>query len=350
MIRVALDAMGSDNGFVAAVEGAAALSREEVDISVLLVGNEADLTTALETHKYDPTRIEVVHAAGTITMEEKPRDALRDKPDASISVASQLVADGEADALVSGGSTGAVILASAAAFNRLPGIRRAALAAVHPTEQRHGPKEDPFALILDVGATVVAKPEDLVGFAVMGSAYSKIISDIARPKVALLSNGTEAKKGTPAIVEAHQVLLAHPGLNFVGNVEGLDIPRGTVDVVVCDGFTGNVVLKMLEGVSEVIVDLAKDAYARKFLWKLGLAALSSGIREIRRMTDWKQYGGAPLLGLDHVVIKAHGRSNARALRNAVKVAAKAVDKDLIGTIRQGMAEVQSESSGEESQV
>ena len=167
----------------------------------------------------------------------------------------------------------------------------------------------------------------------MGTAYAQIISDNPAPRVALLSNGTEPNKGTAAIQEAHQQLLNMPNICFAGNVEGLEIPRGTVDVIVCEGFLGNVVLKMLEGVSEVVSDLAKDAYARKFLWRLGLTMLSQGLRQLRTMTDWQQYGGAPLLGFDRVIIKAHGRSNDRAIRNAIKVAAKAVDRDLCGQIR-----------------
>jgi glycerol-3-phosphate acyltransferase PlsX len=330
---IALDAMGSDRGPEAMVEGVARLSREDVAVEVLLVGDEPQLSALLSEQRYDPEKVVVVHAGQVVAMNEKPGTALEAKPDCSVLTAARLVSDGDADALVSAGNTGAVILAAARTFERLPGVRRAALAAVYPTESRHGPRQDPFALMLDVGATLTATPEDLVGFAVMGAAYSRIVSGIERPRVALLSNGVEAEKGTPAIVEAHQLLLKLPSVEFVGNVEGLDIPKGTVDVVVCEGFLGNVVLKMLEGVSEVVADIARDAAARKFLWKLGLTMLSQGLRQLRTMTDWKQYGGAPLLGLDHVVIKAHGRSNARAIRNAIKVAAKAVDGDLAGRIR-----------------
>jgi glycerol-3-phosphate acyltransferase PlsX len=338
-VRVALDAMGGDQGVQEVVAGAATLSREERPVRVLLVGDEALIGAALAKNRYDPAWIQVVPAEGVVRMDADPREALRAMPRASINVAAELVAAGEADALVSAGHTGATILAASALYQRLPGVRRAALAAVYPTEQRHGPRGDPFALILDVGATIGASPEDLLGFAVMGSAYSRIISGHDQPKVALLSNGTEPNKGTETIVAAHQLLRAAPGLHFHGNVEGLDIPRGTVDIVVCDGFLGNVVLKMLEGVGEVVADIAKDAYARKFLWRLGLTMLSRGLRELRTMTDWKQYGGAPLLGLDRVVIKAHGRSNARAIRNAVKVAAKAVEGDLTGQIARGMAAI-----------
>ncbi|MCC6525288.1 MAG: phosphate acyltransferase PlsX, partial [Polyangiaceae bacterium] len=252
--------------------------------------------------------------------------------------------DGQADALVSAGNTGAVILAAARSFARIPGIRRVALAAVYPTALRHGPRRDPFALMLDVGATLACTAEELVGFAVMGSAYSRVVSQIERPRVALLSNGTEPQKGTPAVVAAHAALARLPSIEFVGNVEGVDIPRGTVDVVVCEGFVGNIVLKMLEGVAAVALDLARKAYERRLLWRLGLGMLSRGLRQLQTLTDWKQYGGAPIVGFDHVVIKAHGRSNAQAIRNALKVAAKAVERGLGEQIRSAL-EAQGSDSG-----
>jgi glycerol-3-phosphate acyltransferase PlsX len=335
MPRIVVDAMGGDIGLPAVVEGVARITREEHPIQILLVGDAPTLTEALSEHHHDPSRLQVIHSAGAIAMDEDPREALK-REDCSIAVATRLLKDAEADALVSAGHTGATIVSASAHLPRLPGVRRAALAAVYPTEQRHGPRQDPFALMLDVGATLNATAEDLVGFAVMGSAYASIISDNPAPRVALLSNGSEPNKGTPAIREAHRMLAEIQSIDFAGNVEGLDIPRGTVDVIVCEGFLGNVVLKMLEGVSDVVTDLAKDAYARKFLWRLGLTMLSQGLRQLRSMTDWKQYGGAPLLGFEKVIIKAHGRSNARAVRNAIKVAAKAVDRDLTGRIKAGL--------------
>jgi glycerol-3-phosphate acyltransferase PlsX len=202
--------------------------------------------------------------------------------------------------------------------------------------QPHGPHQDPFALMLDVGATLHCTAEDLVALAVMGSAYSRIISDVERPRVGLLSNGSEPTKGTPEIVEAHKRLCTLETVEFAGNVEGLDIPRGRVDVIVCEGFVGNIVLKMLEGVSEVAKELAKAAYGSGLRYKIGLGMLAGGIRKLKNLTDWKQYGGAPIVGFDHTVIKAHGRSNARAIRNALKVAAKTVDKSLTDEIRAGM--------------
>lgn len=335
MIKVALDAQGGDHGAAAVVGGAALVSLEPTDIHVVLVGAPAAIEAELAKVRHDRSRISVVAADGVVGMGEEPRVGLDRQPRCSVAVAADLVRDGGADALVSAGNTGATILAAAQRFERLPGVKRAALAAVYPTELRHGPRRDPFALMLDVGATLHVGPEELVSFGIMGAAYSSIVSEIEAPRVALLSNGHEPMKGTPEIVEAHERLAASP-IAFAGNIEGLDIPRGSVDVVVCEGFLGNVMLKMLEGVSDVARSVMRTAAERSFQWRIALALLGSGLRELKQLTDWKSYGGAPLLGLDRVVIKAHGRSEARAVRNAVKVAAKAVRGNLTERIRSGV--------------
>lgn len=335
-VNIAFDVMGSDHGPEELVRGAAQLSLEAPNLHAVLVGDRAVIDRTLATTRHHGERISVHHAADFVAMDEKPSEALAQKPKASILEAAHLVAAGDADALVSAGNTGACVLACAKSFHLLPGVRRAALAAVYPTRLRHGAKQDPFSLILDVGATVEATAEDLVAFAVMGAAYAKVISKNPAPTVALLSNGTEAKKGPPRVVEAHARLQGMPGLRFVGNVEGVDIPKGTADVVVTDGFVGNVCLKMLEGVAETVIDLAKYAYQEKLRWRVGLAMLSSGIRKIKDVTDWQQYGGAPILGFDRIFIKAHGRSKAQAIANAGKVAAKAVSADLAKTISEGL--------------
>jgi glycerol-3-phosphate acyltransferase PlsX len=270
-------------------------------------------------------------------MDEKPAEALAAKPESSIAMAADLVAQGEADALVSAGNTGACVLACARRWKLLAGVRRSGLAAVYPTELRRGAKNDPFSLILDVGATIDASADDLVAFALMGAAYAKIISKNSRPRVALLSNGTEAGKGPKSVVDAHALLLEATDINFIGNIEGLDIPRGVADVVVCSGYVGNVVIKMLEGVSETVIGLARYAYKEKLLWRAALMMLSSGIQRLKDLTDWEQYGGAPLLGFENLFIKAHGRSGARAVANAIKVADKAVRSDLCGAIASGLA-------------
>ncbi|MFT5458790.1 MAG: glycerol-3-phosphate acyltransferase PlsX, partial [Myxococcota bacterium] len=272
MVTVALDALGGDHGVAATVAGAAQASLDTSGVRVLLVGDTRLVAPELDRLEYDPARLVLVDARGSVSMHSDPREALDRAPDCSVLTAARLVAAGEAAALVSAGHTGATILAAARHFNRLPGVRRAALASVYPTESRHGPHRDPFALMLDVGATLSASADDLVSFAVMGSAYSTVVSSIQSPRVALLSNGAEPSKGTEAIREAH-LRLARSGLNFSGNVEGLDIPRGAVDVVVCDGFLGNVVLKMLEGVGDVFRDIARDASGRRLQWRIGLSML-----------------------------------------------------------------------------
>jgi glycerol-3-phosphate acyltransferase PlsX len=206
-------------------------------------------------------------------MDADPRQALDSLPDASITVAARLVAAGEADALVSAGNTGAVVLACARHWQRLPGVPRAALGAVYPTERTHGERQDPFALILDAGLTLDVDAATLEAFAVMGSAYASRISQNPKPSVALLSNGHEAKKGPDAVVEAHARLKARRDLHFVGNVEGTDIPRGTVDVIVTGGFVGNIVIKMLEGVAETMQTLMRSAADASLVNKAGLALL-----------------------------------------------------------------------------
>lgn len=328
---IALDAMGGDFAPDEVVKGAARLSLE-TDLDLLLVGDEPRISAILSRCHHNPERIAVHHAGSWIGPGEPPGPALASRPDASIRVAARLVAEGQADALVTAGNTGAAILSCAEAFRLLPGVRRAALAAVYPTAARHGARQDPFSLILDVGASIEATADDLVGWAVMGAAYARVISRNARPRVALLSNGSEAIKGPPSIVEAHARLHELPGIEFVGNIEGVHIPLGTADVIVTDGFVGNVALKLLEGVAETVMELARYAHKERWTWRLGLTMLGGGIRRLKQLTDWEQYGGAPILGFDKPVIKAHGRSKERAIYNAGKVAAKAVAARIPGEI------------------
>lgn len=336
MPTIAIDAMGGDRAPEAVVRGVAELSLQGHAISTLLVGDATAITRILAEARHNPERIAVHHAPDAVAMDEDPGEALRRKPHASVAVCARLVRERAADAMVTAGHTGAAVLSAARHFHRIPGVRRAALAAVYPTETRRGDKHDPFSLILDVGATISATAEDLVGFAVMGSAYASIVGKNPKPRVALLSIGTEPGKGPPEIVRAHELLRAFPDVEFVGNVEGIDIPRGTADVVVCSGFVGNVVLKMLEGVGETVLNLARYANKERLLWRVGLWALSSGLDRLKELTDWEEYGGAPVLGLDRVCIKAHGRSGPRAIANAIKVAARAAAADLPGAIESAL--------------
>lgn len=336
MTRIALDVYGSDLGLAATVAGAAAVSLREGAPRVTLVGDAAAVTTELARHPHAAAQIEVVHAPTWVPMDSSPREALDALPEASILVAARQVAEGAADVLVSAGNTGAVTLACARTFGRLPGVARAALGAVVPTELRRGERRDPFSLLLDAGLTLDPTADDLVAFALMGAAYAQRISKNPHPRVALLSNGTEPGKGTPAVVEAHERLRARPELDFLGNIEGMDIPRGTADVIVTGGFVGNIVLKMLEGVSETVMRTARAAGERRLRYAAGLWLLAPAIRRVRQVTDWQQYGGVPILGFDHLCIKAHGRSTPRAIANALKVASITHRTDLVGAMRQAL--------------
>lgn len=334
---VVVDAMGGDEAPAAVVRGVAEATRN-TGADIVLVGNIAQIQPILDSVDHDPARLRLEASSDVIPMDADPRDALDALPNASLPRAAQLVGGGDGDALVSAGNSGAIVLSCARHFALLPSIDRAALAAVIPTEQTHGRRSDPFSLLLDAGATVRARPRDLVAFGVMGAAYARIVSDNLRPRVGLISNGSEPNKGPSEVVRAHARLRELPGIEFVGNVEGVDIPKGTADVIVCDGFTGNVTLKLLEGVAETVLNLARVAHRSRLQWRLALFLLRGGIRQLREITDWQQYGGAPILGFDHLCIKAHGRSGPRAIRNAIRVAERCVRQRLVDRIRDDVAE------------
>ena len=316
---IAIDAMGGDHGPGEIVKGVARASLE-TDIECLLVGDERRIQEVLETVPYNPEHISIVDCRDAIGMDEEPHEAVKNRRDASLVVGVRSVAEGRADAMVSAGNTGACVLACARHFRLLKGIRRAALASVYPRHTEYT-GQDPLALVLDVGATIRCEADELVQFALMGSAYARRISKVASPRVALLNMGVEETKGGETLVAAYRRLRKTPALNFVGNVEGNDVARGRADVIVCEGLLGNVVLKLVEGVSVVLIDVASAAARRRLTWRIGLAFLSRGIERLRELTDYTQYGGAPILGFENLFIKCHGRSNARAVTNAVKVAA-----------------------------
>ncbi len=331
---IALDAMGGDFAPEAPASAAAILSHT-TDIRLLLVGDSRRIEPLLDRHRADRTRIEILDARDAVPMAEDPHAALA-REGASIALAVGALSDRRADALVSAGNTGATLLHVARAIPRLPGIRRAALAAVHPTLPRpHNP--DPFALLLDVGASTTCAPEDLVQFALMGSAYAARISKVRTPTVGLLNIGEEPGKGDDTLRRAHILLSEAKGISFAGNVEGRGVPLGVVDVVVCPGLLGNVVLKLLESQGELLLGVGRDTWRRRLDWRIGSWLLRGGIEQLTRVFDYAAYGGAPILGFERMVIKAHGRSTASALVNAVKVAAKAVRDDVCGAIAEGIA-------------
>jgi glycerol-3-phosphate acyltransferase PlsX len=331
---IALDAMGGDFAPEAPVAAAAALSRT-TDIRLLLVGDASRIEPLLARAGGDAGRIELLHAPDAVPMGEEPHAALL-RTSSSVAVAVGALADGRAQALVSAGNTGATLLHVARSIARIPGVRRASLAAVHPTLPRpHNP--DPFALLLDVGANTTCTPEDLVQFALMGTAYASRISKVPSPTVGLLNIGEEAGKGDETLRRAHALLAEAKAIHFAGNVEGRGVPLGVVDVVVCSGLLGNVVLKLLESQGDLLLGFGREALHRRLDWRIGRWLLRGRIARLTRVFDYAAYGGAPILGFERIVIKAHGRSNAGALVNAVKVAAKAVRDDVCGAIAAGVA-------------
>ena len=307
MTRIALDVMGGDLGVGPSVAAALSLSSKR-DVHITLVGDESEIRSHASSSQLASSKISIHHTSHTVQMNQKPKEAIATTPHASIFESTRIVSEGKADVTVTTGSTGAAIMGCARDFTRLPGVRRGVLAAVFPTARTRGSRDDPFALILDSGATIEATADDLVSFAVLGQAYSRCISGNAAPQIALLSNGSEPNKGRPAQVEAYARLIKRKDINFVGNIEGLDLPKGQADVIVTDGFTGNVVLKLLEGMGDTVSELARYAFRSRWSWRLGLLMLRSGLKQVKSVTDWRQYGGAPVLGFDHLLIKAHGEA------------------------------------------
>jgi glycerol-3-phosphate acyltransferase PlsX len=312
MITIAVDAMGGDHAPRPEVEAAVVAARE-LGARVLLVGQPSAVKYELARHAHRGLPIELVPASEVITMKDSPTQAFRKKKDSSAHVAARLVRAGQADGLVSAGNTGAVMAVARFVLGTLPSVDRPALAAPFPTA-RGG-----VSVLLDVGANVDSKVEHLVQFAVMGEMYYRAIFGTRRPKVALLSIGEEEMKGNELTREAHNRLKQMP-LNFVGNVEGRDVFAGNVDVIVCDGFIGNVALKISEGVAQLIVTLLKDALKSTLTSQVGSLLSRRAFEGFKKRIDYSEYGGAPLLGVRGMAVIAHGSSNSNAIKNAIRVA------------------------------
>jgi glycerol-3-phosphate acyltransferase PlsX len=328
-IRIAVDAMGGDHAPRAIVDGAIAAARH-LDLGVLFAGDQAALDEHLARH---PDRHEldlrVIDAPEVVEMAESPGQALRRKPRASIRLAADAVARGDAHALVSAGHTGATVLCAHAAFGMLPGVDRPALATAVPTRAQP-------AVLLDCGATLECRPAHLLQFAVMGSVFAKVALGRDRPRVGLLSIGEEETKGNELTREAHRLLKAS-GLNFIGNLEARSVYSGQADVIVCDGFTGNVALKISEGLVETIESLLGDELSGTFSGRVGSLLSRRAFRRFRRRVDYSEYGGAPLLGVAGLAIVAHGRSSPKAIRNAVAMASRFAHQHFLRRVEQEIA-------------
>src|SRR5881409_2421693 len=311
-IKIAVDAMGSDQAPAVEVEGAVQAAAE-YGIPIVLVGREDRVHDQLRKHDTANLPIAVVHASEVITMEDSAATAARKKKDSSIRVAARLMRDGDVAGVVSAGNTGAVMATVKMVLGTLSVVDRPALSTVLPTE-----KGKP-AILLDVGANVDCKPHHLEQFAIMGDIYSRAIFGIRRPRVGLLSIGEEDSKGNELTKEAF-TLLKRVRINFIGNVEGRDIFKGDVDVIVCDGFTGNVALKLSEGLIETFTAMLGQELQKTLSAKVGYIFAQNAFRQFKRRLDYSEYGGAPLLGIRGITIVCHGRSNANAIKNAIRVA------------------------------
>lgn len=309
--------MGGDYGPQPVVQGALTALRLYPNIERLfLVGNEREIRAHLDGGKFDAARLQVVHASEVVSMQDKPVEAVRRKKDSSLSRAVDLVKGGEADAVLSTGNTGALLAAAQIKLRTLPGIERPGLATVFPSLRSK-------FLMLDVGANIEARPQHLRDYGIMGEVYARQILGFAEPRVGLLSIGTEEMKGNDLTLETHQLLKASP-VNFVGNIEGHDLFTDKVEVVVTDGFTGNAVLKACEATSRLISHWVKEELSRNPLRKLGALLAMGAFKDIKKKTNPDEYGGAILLGVNGVCIKAHGKSSANAIRSALRIATEAV--------------------------
>jgi len=319
-MRIAIDAMGGDHAPEEIVKGAAqAASEYGIDIS--LVGIPAAVQPLLDTHP----RLRLVPCTQTIAMDEHPAQAVRNKPDSSMAICARMCRDGHADGWVSAGNSGAVMAAALFIQGRIRGIERPALGSVVPTQNG-------FAYFLDVGANVDSKPEYMAQFAAMGAVYAREMLGRPQPRVALLSNGEEEGKGDERVRETTKRLKSTlPG--FVGNIEPKDIYAARADVIVADGFVGNVAIKMAEATAEFLFRNLRQEIPKTLGGRLGGVLIRPRVREIRDRIDWREFGGAPLLGIDGVAVVAHGRSDARAMKNAIRVTRDAVANDLVGKIR-----------------
>ncbi|HEV2238404.1 MAG TPA: phosphate acyltransferase PlsX [Ktedonobacterales bacterium] len=334
-MRIALDAMGGDNAPGQIVEGGVWAARD-LGVAIALVGPEPVIRAELARHDTTGLRLDVVHADEVIGMDEHPAEAVRTKRRNTMTVALELVRDGTASAAVSAGNSGAMLAASLFTLKRIPGVDRPALGGIFPAA---GGKR---TMVLDIGATTDSKPAYLVQFAVMGALYLEQVFGVARPRVGLLANGEEETKGDELVRAAHALLkVAAPaaGINFIGNVEGRDINAGTVDVVVCDGFVGNVLLKVEEGLSKMLLETIRTAITGNPITAVGGLLARPAFNEVRRQTDYEEYGGVPLLGINGVSIVSHGRSGPKAIKSAIRVARQAAEAQVPRLIAEGMARV-----------
>ena len=332
-MKILVDAMGGDNAPLCVLQGVSQAAAEFGDgMELVLLGEEKAIRDCAKENKIDLAPFEILHCTETIDMHDDPVKAVRHKKDSSLVKGLTMLKNGEADAFVSAGSTGALHVGTSLIVRTVKGVKRPALATMVPAKNK-------AYLLLDCGANVECRPEMLAAFAVMGSCYVNKVEGRKNPSVALANNGAEESKGTPMLREAHQLLKTTPGIRFVGNIEPRDVPNGEVDVVVCDGFTGNVILKLTEGVAKMLLGMLKQMFLANLGGKLAYLLLKGGVTDLKHQMDSEEYGGAPFLGAKQPVIKAHGSSKAKGIKNAIRQAKICVENDLCGTMQSALDEL-----------
>ena len=340
-MKILVDAMGGDNAPLCVLQGVSQAAAEFGDgMELVLLGEEKAIRDCAKENKIDLAPFEILNCTETIDMHDDPVKAVRHKTDSSLVKGLTMLKNGEADAFVSAGSTGALHVGTSLIVRTVKGVKRPALATCMPG------KKQPF-LLLDCGANAECRAEMLNAFGTMGSVYMNKVMGRKDPAVALVNNGAEDTKGTPMYREAHGLLKANPAIRFVGNIEPRDIMAGEVDVIVCDGFVGNVVLKLTEGVAGTLLGMLKDIFMQSIVTKLCYLGVKGGLRNLKHMMDSEEIGGAPLLGAAKPVIKAHGSSKAKGIKNAIRQAKICVENDLCGTMQSALDELAAAQKTEE---
>ena len=326
-VRVAVDAMGGDNAPGEIVKGAVQAVQAEKDIKVFLVGRQDAVNAELAKYTYDKEKIEVVHAEEVIEMAEPPVNAIRKKKQSSLVIGMNMIKHQEADAIVKAGSTGATLVGGQVLVGRIKGIERPPLAPLVPTEKG-------VSLLIDCGANVDARPSHLVQFAQIGSIYMENIVGIKNPRVAILNIGAEEEKGNQLVKETFPLLKECPGINFIGSIEAREIPHGGADVIVCEAFAGNIVLKLYEGVAATLLSKVKEGLMSSLRSKIGALLIKPALKQTLKSFDASQYGGAPLLGLNGLVVKTHGSAKAIDVKNSILQCVTFKQQDINGKIKE----------------
>ncbi|MCT4594878.1 MAG: phosphate acyltransferase PlsX [Anaeromicrobium sp.] len=335
-MRIAIDAMGGDNAPHEIVKGCVE-ALEDSGFKIDLIGKSEILKKELEKYTFDENRINVINADEVIENTDKPVRAIKRKKNASMVVGFDMLNDNKVDAFISAGNTGAILAGSLLKVGRIEGVDRPAITTVYPTKKG-------VSLLVDAGANSECKPRNLLEFSIMASAYSKYVLGNDNPSVGLVNIGEESSKGTSMIKETYEVL-KDSHINFYGNVEGRELPEGVVDIIVCDGFVGNVILKLTEGVAKTITDTLKNELSSSIFSKVGSLFLLPALKSFKKRLDYTEYGGAPFLGVKKPVIKAHGSSNAKAIKNAVKKAKVFAQSGVIDTIGKEIKRIGVERDG-----